>query len=80
MALCPVLGEGNAKGAEMSRPPEPEFLVQWREWDRAGPPRCCHTCENYGHDGMCVEFFMKPPPEFAEAVGECPKWEQEVPF
>ena len=80
MALCSVLGEGNAKGAEMTRPPEPQFLVQWREWDRAGPPRCCHTCENYGTDGLCVEFFMKPPPEFAEAVGECPKWEQEVKF
>jgi hypothetical protein len=29
---------------------------------------------------MCVEFFMKPPAEFAEAVGECPKWERGVPF
>ena len=64
----------------MSRPPEPEFLVKWREWDRAGPPRCCHTCENYGHDGLCTEFFMKPPAEFAEAVGECPKWMLEIQF
>jgi hypothetical protein len=29
---------------------------------------------------MCVEFFMKPPAEFAEAVGECSKWEQEIKF
>ena len=80
MALRPVLGEGDAEGAEMSRHAEPEFLVQWREWYEAGPPRCCHTCENYGNDGMCVEFFMTPPAEFAEAVGECPSWMQAVPF
>lgn len=35
----------------MSRPPEPEFLVQWREWMRAGPPKCCHTCEHYDQFG-----------------------------
>jgi hypothetical protein len=29
---------------------------------------------------MCVEFFMKPPAEFAESVGECPKWMLEIPF
>jgi len=63
-----------------TRPPEPEFLIQWREWVQAGPPRCCHTCEHYGVDGLCVEFFMTPPAEFAETVGECPKWEQECPF
>ena len=80
MALRPVLGEGNAEGAEMSRHAEPEFLIQWREWDRAGPPRCCHTCEHYGNDGMCVEFFMKPPKEFADTVGECPSWMMAVPF
>lgn len=80
MALRPVLGEDNAEGAEMSRHAEPEFLVQWREWDRAGPPRCCHTCEHYGTDGLCVEFFMKPPKEFTDTVGECPKWERAIPF
>lgn len=80
MALRPVLGEGDAAGAEMKRPPEPEFLVQWREWYEAGPPRCCHTCENYGNDGLCTEFFMTPPAEFAEAVGECPSWMMAVPF
>lgn len=80
MALRQVLGEGDAAGAEMKRPPEPEFLVQWREWYEAGPPRCCHTCENYGNDGLCTEFFMTPPVEFAEAVGECPSWMMEIPF
>ena len=80
MVLRQVLDEIYAtKGNEM-RQPEPEFLIQWREWDKAGPPKCCHTCEHYGVDGLCVEFFMQPPPEFAGAVGECDKWELEVPF
>lgn len=63
-----------------TRPPEPEFLIQWREWMRAGPPRFCHTCEHYGVDGLCVVFFMKPPVDFAATVGECADWEMEIPF
>jgi hypothetical protein len=39
-----------------NKPPEPEFLKQWRDWIKAGPPRCCHTCENYKEDGRCAEF------------------------
>ena len=63
-----------------TRPSEPEFLIQWREWDKAGPPKCCFTCEHYGVDGLCVEFFMTPPEEFAATVDGCEKWEQECPF
>jgi len=47
---------------------------------RAGPPKCCHTCEHYGVDGLCVEFFMKPPEDFAATVDECADWEMEIPF
>jgi hypothetical protein len=63
-----------------TRPSEPEILIQWREWDKAGPPQCCHTCEHYGVDGLCVEFFMTPPEEFAATVNGCDKWELECPF
>lgn len=59
---------------------EPEFLTQWKEWYQAGPPRCCHTCENYGVDGLCVTFFMKPPEDFAAAQNSCEQWEQEIPL
>ena len=59
---------------------EPESLIPWREWAKAGPPRCCHTCEHYGVDGLCTEFWMQPPAEFATEVDACPKWEREVPF
>jgi hypothetical protein len=47
---------------------------------RAGPPKCCHTCEHYGIDGLCVEFFMRPPDDFAATVDACDKWEWEIPF
>jgi hypothetical protein len=59
---------------------EPKMITLYKEWVNAGPPRCCHTCEMYGTDGLCTEFFMEPPAEFAEAVGECSKWMQEIPF
>jgi hypothetical protein len=64
----------------MHRPQEPEFIIQWREWLRAGPPKCCHTCEHYTVDGLCVEFFMTPPEDFAASIDTCDKWMREVTF
>lgn len=64
----------------MSRPPEPKLLVDYREWVKAGPPKCCHTCEHYRVDGFCVEFFMSPPEEFAASMDGCDKWKREIPF
>lgn len=64
----------------MSRPPEPKLLVDYREWVKAGPPKCCHTCEHYRVDGFCVEFFMRPPEEFAASMDGCDKWKREIPF
>lgn len=65
---------------QAKKPPEPEFLKQWRDWIKAGPPRCCHTCEHYKADGRCAEFDMVPPPEFAEIVDRCQQWQQEMPW
>lgn len=62
------------------RLPEPDFLRQWREWILLGPPKCCHTCEHYDADGICVEFIMAPPKEFIGTVDACDKWEREIPF
>ena len=62
------------------RHPEPDLVTDYKRWLAAGPPRCCHTCEHYGVDGLCVEFFMQPPAEFAATVGECAKWESECPI
>ena len=61
----------------MTRPQEPEFIIQWREWVRAGPPKCCHTCEHYSVDGLCVEFFMTP---FDDAVAARRKAEEQHGF
>lgn len=62
------------------RPPEPDFVAAWREWIKAGPPRCCHTCEHYSIHGSCVVFDMTPPPEFAAMPDQCETWTQELPF
>ena len=63
-----------------TRPPEPEWLIQWREWMRAGPPKCCHTCYHFDQFGHCMVFDMRPPEDFASTVDACDKWEAECPF
>ena len=63
-----------------TRPPEPEYLIQWREWIKAGPPKCCHTCDYYSGAGDCLAFDMRPPEDFAATQGACEKWIQEIPF
>jgi hypothetical protein len=63
-----------------TRPPEPEWLIQWREWMRAGPPKCCHTCDHYDKSGHCLAFDLRPPEEFAGTVDACDRWLMEVPF
>lgn len=64
----------------MTRPKEPEFLSQWREWVEKGPPKCCHNCEHYDQDGHCMEFDMRPPDDFAGTEDACNAWEIELPF
>jgi len=68
------------KGEHVKRPQEPEFLIQWREWVQAGPPKCCFTCEHFNQSGHCLVFDMTPPEDFAATVDGCDKWEAECPF
>ena len=63
-----------------TRPPEPEFLIQWSEWMRAGPPKCCHTCDHLNQSGHCLAFDMTPPEDFASTVDACEQWIMEIPF
>ena len=63
-----------------TRPPEPEWLIQWREWVRAWPPKCCFTCEHYDQSGHCLAFDMRPPEDFASTVDACEQWLMEIPF
>lgn len=55
---------------------EPSVVSEWRK----GPPPCCHTCEHYGVDGLCVFHFQTPPEEFAATPHSCPDYQQETPF
>ncbi len=63
-----------------TRPPEPQFLIDYREWVKACPPKCCFTCDEYDESGHCRKFEMRPPDEFAASVEACESWEPECPF
>lgn len=60
----------------MVRHQEPDIVKAWK----AGPPKCCHTCEHYAVDGLCWFHHQEPPEEFAATVGACDDWVQQVPF
>ena len=63
-----------------TRPPEPQFLIDYREWLKAGPPKCCFTCDEYDASGHCRKFEMRPPEEFASSVDACDQWVEVIPF
>lgn len=63
-----------------SRPPEPQFLTDYYEWLKAGPPKCCHTCAFFANNGRCIEFDVYPDEHDAQQVDVCPAWKQDVPF
>ena len=69
------------------RPPEPDFVRQWREAIRTphttkNPPipKCCHTCWCYDKDGFCQHYQDHPPPDFAARQDACEWWVDELPF
>ena len=68
------------KDKDINRPPEPQFLIDYRELVKAGPPKCCHTCDYFNKSGHCMEFDMTPPDDFASTVNSCDKWIEELPF
>ena len=63
----------------MSRHEEPSWLIDYRK-SIINPPKCCHTCDGYNETGICIEFQMIPPADFAETTGACDKWILEIPF
>jgi len=64
----------------MTRPPEPQFLIDYREWVKAGPPKCCFTCDHFNQSGHCLAFDMTPPEDFAATLDSCDKWVDMIPF
>ena len=65
---------------EKLRHQEPETVKRYREIVKNGPPKCCHTCENYSTDGVCTVYDMRPPEDFAATDGACQDYIQEIPF
>lgn len=59
---------------------EPEMVKKYKEIVRQGMPHCCHTCEHYSDDGVCLKYDMEPPEDFAQNHKACPDWSQEIPF
>ena len=59
---------------------QPEIVTVYYNMLEAGPPKCCHSCEMYGTDGLCVEFFKEPPEDFASTPDACDKWVMDLPF
>lgn len=64
----------------MSRHTEPEIVTVFRAWERAWPPKCCHTCDHYLPSGLCEEFGTEPPEDFAATPEACALWLQDLPF
>jgi len=63
-----------------TRPAEPQFLLDYRQWVKSGPPKCCFTCDEYDEAGHCRKFEMRPPDEFAASVDACDQWIMMIPF
>lgn len=63
--------------SQESRPPEPDFVREWREMKQ---PKCCHTCDSYDSRGNCTYHVQRPPADFAACCDECPDWSAEIPF
>jgi len=64
----------------MPRPCKPDFLIEYEKITKAGPPRCCHTCDHYDGGGMCMAYNLRPPEEFVMLRDSCPMWECVLPF
>jgi len=43
-------------------------------------PKCCHTCDSYSEEGICHEYLIAPPEEFAQQLNQCEKWIPIIPF
>lgn len=59
---------------------EPEILKKYYEAVKNGPPKFCHTCEEYADDGTCLKYDMEPPEDFARTPGKCTDWTIRIPF
>ena len=62
------------------RHPIPKIVTDYYETVKKGAPPCCHTCESYTEAGLCREYHIAPPEEFAATPGGCKLWIGSIPF
>jgi hypothetical protein len=60
---------------------KPDYLKEYEAIVKAGPPRCCHSCDYYRYDdGYCMKFKQTPPVEFVQQQDACGDWLHRIPF
>jgi hypothetical protein len=63
------------------QPPEVvKYFEQMEELRLLVEPQCCHTCDAYTKEGMCQEYSIAPPEDFAAKLNECQEWAPMIPF
>lgn len=62
------------------RTPVPPIVQAYWDACKFGPPKCCHTCDEYAGDGKCLKHGVRPPDDFTVTIDVCPDWIAEVPF
>lgn len=62
------------------KPKPPQFLVDYLQNVRGGPPKCCASCDYYDENGKCEKFDAVPTDEFLVTEGRCVDWIEAVPF
>lgn len=60
---------------------EPDYLIEYRQTVKSGPPKCCHTCDFYGKKyNFCSKFDMNPPETFVNERDACNEYIEVIPF
>lgn len=57
----------------------PQHYIEWLNI-ASRTPRICHSCDHYSTTGMCTQFDMEPPEDFAATKDVCDSWLLEVGF
>ena len=69
---------------EIMRHPQPKLVKDYYAKVEAfydmKEPKCCHTCDSYSEEGICHEYLIAPPEEFAQQLNQCEKWIPIIPF
>lgn len=62
--------------------PQPDVLIAYNRGMRGEPPpSVCHSCEHYDDEaGFCRVYESEPPESFLYQWGECPSWNERMPF